>query len=182
MVTVTTIEAFVSASLARRNPGGLSGLSPLEQQCVDEVTAYLDELLAGLVHNLEAEASCQSVDGAGSADDLAAQGLSPFEIFCLGLGQVGVTLIGQLFDAFCKDLQGRKLSPSSLIWVVAARGDALIAYLVQLAQVHGVAFDRQTDGLSADEQLALARLKQSLEQSMDDLLQNALAQHSAPVQ
>lgn len=165
-----TIIDFVSASLRGLEASGRVILSPSEQQVADELTDILDQTLATMVKELETIASCQQeapvVEGLDE--------LPPFEAFCVGLKHIGGALLPHLvgtFKSFCSD---RTIPTTPFDWIIKARADAFVAYLLQIAQVHGLAFDDSLEKVGKSEQIALASLGADLRALMLKELDTAL--------
>lgn len=148
-----TIVDFLSASLQGMEASGRSVLTPAQQAASDELAAALDVELDEMVHELERVASCQQED-----DDHSDEPLPPFEAFCMGLRRIGDTLLPHLVQAFKDGCKKRGLPHAPFTWLIRARTDAFVAYLLQIAQVHGLAFDDSLTKMSKNEQIALANL------------------------
>lgn len=149
-----TIVDFVGASLQGLEESGRAVLSPSEQQRADALASSLDKALETMVKELEAIASCQQ-------DNPVVEGLDelpPFEAFCVGLKRIGEALLPHLASEFSTYCSERNLPPLPFMWVLRARADAFVAYLLQIAQVHGLAFDENLVAMGKTEQIALARL------------------------
>jgi len=149
-----TIIDFLEASLRGLERSGRVLLTPSEQKLADQLAETLDAALGEMVHKLEEIASCQQeipkIEGL--------EELPPFEAFCVGLKSIGEALLPHLaseFQAFCATY---KMPPSGFIWILHARADAFVAYLLQIAQVHGLAFDDSLERVGKSEQIALAHL------------------------
>jgi len=165
-----TIVDFLGASLKGLEKSGRAVLSPNEQQLADDLAGRLDRLLQTMVKELETVASCQQdspvVDGLDE--------LPPFEAFCVGLKRIGGALIPHLateYGTFCRD---HHIPAVSVLWVLRARADAFVAYLIQIAQVHGLAFDENLQRLGKTEQIALAHLGADLRTLMQGELDQFL--------
>lgn len=154
MTEQATIVDFISASLDGMSGSGRQIFTPTEQSLADEAATVLDGELEEMVRELERVASCQQEDEVG--DD--AEPLPPFEAFCVGLGRIGDTLLPHLFRVFVEHFSGKDLPHDAFTWIVRARADAFVAYLLQIAQVHGLAFDDSLTRLGKAEQIALANL------------------------
>ncbi len=154
MMEQATIIDFLSASLRGLEASGKSILSPAEQAVADDIAKRLDLKLQEMVQELEAIASCQQdmprVDGLDK--------LPPFEAFCVGLKTIGDALLPHLIDEFADVCAETKCPTSLFIWIIRARADAFVAYLLQIAQVHGLAFDDKLEKVGKSEQIALANL------------------------
>ncbi|MCK0068357.1 hypothetical protein [Kordiimonas laminariae] len=170
MIEQASIIDFLSASLRGLEASGRSILSPAEQSVADEIARCLDAKLQEMVEELEAIASCQQdmprVEGLDE--------LPPFEAFCIGLKTIGDALLPHLvaeFSTACSE-QGAPTKPFQ--WIIRARADAFVAYLLQIAQVHGLAFDDKLETVGKSEQIALANLGADLrlrmQQEMDKLV------------
>ncbi|MFC3052688.1 hypothetical protein [Kordiimonas pumila] len=165
-----TIIDFVSASLHSLEASGRTLLSPTEQEVADDLAVTLDQTLGTMVKELERIASCQQ-------DTPVVEGLDelpPFEAFCVGLKHIGAALLPhmiEVFEQFCSDNAAPK---KPFGWILRARADAFVAYLLQLAQVHGLAFDDSLERLGKKEQIALARLGADLRILMQSALEKTL--------
>lgn len=148
-----TIIDFISASLQGMEKSGRTILSPAEQQASDALAQTLDRELDVMVHELERVASCQQ-DSADSDDEP----VPPFEAFCIGLRRIGDNLLPHLVQAFRDECDSRAVPHDAFLWLIRARADAFVAYLLQIAQVHGLAFDDTLTKMSKAEQIALANL------------------------
>ena len=135
-VQLVSFQEYLSESLARHETGSLRPLSPYEQEVVTAVTERLDKVLGHLVTDLERAAQCQikGLVPLGERDSLP-----PLEAFCLGFQRVGEAQLSELFAAFHAVVAAHHVPSQPLAWTVLARGEALTAYLIELAQVHGIA-------------------------------------------
>ena len=153
-----TIVDFLGASLKGLEQSGRAILSPNEQELADGLAARLDSELETMVKELETVASCQQ----DAQDDEDLRALPPFEAFCVGVKRIGEALLPHLareFSAYCAK---KGVPPSIFLWVLRARADAFVAYLLQIAQVHGLAFDDRLERVGKSEQIALAHLGANL--------------------
>jgi hypothetical protein len=149
-----TIIDFLGASLRGLERSGRTVLSPNEQKLADSLAEKLDQALATMVKELEAIASCQQ-------DNPVVEGLDelpPFEAFCVGLQRIGDALLPHLAGEFRDYCAEHHMPAAIFLWVLRARADAFIAYLLQIAQVHGLAFDDRLERVGKSEQIALANL------------------------
>jgi len=149
-----TIVDFLGASLKGLEKSSRAILSPNEQELADGLAAKLDSELETMVKELETVASCQQ----DAQDDEDLHDLPPFEAFCVGLKRIGEALLphlAQKFSTYCVD---HRVPASTFLWVLRARADAFVAYLLQIAQVHGLAFDDELERMGKSEQIALAHL------------------------
>lgn len=167
-----TIVDFVTASLRGLEASGRTVLSPNQQRLVDGVATKLDAELDEMVRELERAASCQQLapkDGGGEP-------LPPFEAFCVGLQSIGDTLIPHLAKTFADYFNQDRAAYMPFAWVITVRIDAFAAYLLQIAQVHGLAFDETRTRMSKDEQIALANLgaylRALMQRELDALIQD----------
>ena len=69
----------------------------------------------------------------------------------------------------CED---RDVPTGPFRWIIQARADAFVAYLLQLAQVHGLAFDDSLTKVGRTEQIALANLGADLRVAMQRELED----------
>ncbi len=148
-----TIVDFISASLQGMETSGRSILSPSEQKVSDELAQKLDSELDVMVRELERVASCQQDSGDESGDPIP-----PFEAFCIGLRSIGDNLLPHLVQTFRSGCDEQGLPHGVFLWLIRARADAFVAYLLQIAQVHGLAFDDTLTKVGKKEQIALANL------------------------
>ena len=148
-----TIIDFISASLRGLETSGRSILSPVEQKASDALAAQLDRELDKMVRELERVASCQQ-----DADDEGGEPVPPFESFCNGLRSIGDNLLPHLVNTYRDGCREQKLPNGVFMWLIRARADAFVAYLLQIAQVHGLAFDDTLTKMGKNEQIALANL------------------------
>jgi len=148
-----TIVDFISASLQGMETSGRSILSPAEQKISDELAEKLDRELDVMVRELERVASCQQDSG-----DDDGEPVPPFEAFCNGLRSIGDNLLPHLVQMFRNDCKEKALPHGVFLWLIRARADAFVAYLLQIAQVHGLAFDDTLTKMGKEEQIALANL------------------------
>ena len=149
-----TIVDFLGASLKGLEQSNRAILSPNEQNFADGLAAALDNELETMVKELETVASCQQE--AEEDEDLRA--LPPFEAFCVGLKRIGEALLPHLASEFSDYCANKNAPPAIFLWVLRARADAFVAYLLQIAQVHGLAFDDKLERVGKSEQIALAHL------------------------
>lgn len=162
MTEQATIIDFVSASLKGLEASGRVLLSPTEQVLADELAVKLDKALQTMVEELERVASCQQ-------DAPVVEGLDelpPFEAFCVGLKHIGDNLIPHLVAEFVDFCKTKNIPNQTFSWIIRARADAFVAYLVQIAQVHGLAFDDAPKQMGKSEQIALANLGAGLRTRM----------------
>jgi hypothetical protein len=157
MANHATIIDFLSISLSRNRQEGVRPLSPNEQLIADQLAARLDHKLAEVVQELEKVASCQQEDDGQEVDKNP-----PFEAFCAGMHQIGATLIPHLAQVYIDFKAENKLEGRSLDWIIKARSDAFIGYLMELAKVHGVAFDLNVTQIGDRETRILAQLEKDL--------------------
>lgn len=147
-----TIIDFLSASLQGMEASGRAVLTPNEQDISDQLAARLDKELDVMVRELERVASCQQ-----DSDD-ADEPLPPFEAFCMGLRRIGDTLVPHIVQEFRQGCDALNVPYGPFLWLIRARADAFVAYLLQIAQVHGLAFDDRLTKVGKNEQIALANL------------------------
>jgi hypothetical protein len=169
-----TIVDFISASLMGLEKSGRSILTPNEQSKVDVIATSLDRELDVIVHELERVASCQQ-----EAEDPSGEPLPPFTAFCVGLQSIGDSLLPHLSQSFLYSCEEKGVPPGPFIWIVRARADAFVAYLLQIAQVHGLAFDESLTKMGKAEQIALANLgaylRALMQQEIDKITQKAVS-------
>ncbi len=165
-----TIIDFVGASLRSAEATGVAILTPTQQQVADEIATGLDGVLEKMVHDLEAVASCQQEE----EEDAAEEPLPPFEAFCVGLKRIGDTLLPHLVSEFRGLCEARHVPTAPFVWAIRARADAFVAYLLQVAQVHGLAFDESLDRVGKNEQIVLAHLGADLRLRMQRELDSLL--------
>jgi len=126
----------------------------------------LDNKVTQMVRELEAVADCPS-----PAFDLP-QGLSPAERiarFCEALTRMGVPLIEDLVIAYQDLCRREHLPPERHTALFEQRGQALVAYFRELAQVHGVAFASEAGAPPpAAVDAALGALERDLTRSLAD--------------
>lgn len=162
MAEQATIIDFVSASLSGLEASGRVLLSPTEQVIADELALRLDEALQTMVKELERVASCQQdIPVVEGLDELP-----PFEAFCVGLKHIGDNLLPYLVGEFTDFCATKDIPKQPFSWIIRARADAFVAYLLQIAQVHGLAFDDAPKQVGKSEQIALANLGASLRTRM----------------
>ncbi len=152
MLEQATIVDFLSASLQGMEASGRSVLTPTQQKTSDALAERLDKELDVMVRELERVASCQQ-----DADD-DSEPLPPFEAFCMGMRRIGDTLLPHLVAEFRKGCTELGVPVTPFKWLILARADAFVAYLLQIAQVHGLAFDDTLTKMGKKEQIALANL------------------------
>lgn len=155
MTEQATIIDFLGASLRGLEATGRAVLSPNQQKVADDIASALDHELEDMVSQLESVASCQQPE---DDDDTPEEELPPFTAFCVGLKRIGGTLLPHLVGEFRKLCQERSVPEGPFNWIIRARCDAFVAYLLQVAQVHGLAFDDTLEKVGKDEQIALAHL------------------------
>ncbi len=148
-----TIVDFISASLRGMETSGRSILSPSEQKVSDALAEKLDRELDVMVRELERVASCQQNTGAEGGEPIP-----PFEAFCIGLRSIADNLLPHLVQTYSTGCKEQGLPYSVFLWLIRARADAFVAYLLQIAQVHGLAFDDTLTKMGKKEQIALANL------------------------
>ena len=153
MAEQATIIDFLSASLQGLEASGRAVLTPAEQAVSDEIAAALDVELNEMVRELERVASCQQEN-----DEEDGEPLPPFEGFCMGLRRIGDSLLPHLVTAYRDACTTRGVPVVPFAWLIRARADAFVAYLLQIAQVHGLAFDDTLTKMGKSEQIALANL------------------------
>ena len=162
MAEQATIIDFVSASLKGLEASGRVLLSPAEQKLADDLADKLDKALQSMVEELERVASCQQeapvVEGLYE--------LPPFEAFCVGLKHIGDNLLPHLVGEFVDFCSANNMPKQPFAWIIRARADAFVAYLLQIAQVHGLAFEDAPKQVGKSEQIALANLGAGLRTRM----------------
>lgn len=163
-----TIIDFLEASLQGLERSGRTILTPAEQKLADSLTIALDKELEDMVQRLEEIASCQQDMPAVEGRDE----VPPFEAFCLGLKSIGEALLPHLAATFRGFCTKHKMPMLTFLWILRARSDAFVAYLLQIAQVHGLAFDENLEQVGKSEQIALARLGADLRILMQRELEN----------
>jgi hypothetical protein len=164
-----TIIDFLSESLRSARSGQERMLSPNQQRLSDELATLMDEKLSEMVRELEAVASCRQEEIDVPEQDKK----PPFEGFCNGLHKIGDTLLPYLVQTFAQWVQTQNLEKTTFQWILDARSDAFINYLMELARVHGVAFDETLISIGQRERLVLQQLEtdlRSLYQSTFDLI------------
>lgn len=162
MTEQATIIDFVSASLKGLEATGRVLLSPAEQKLADELALKLDDELNSMVQELERVASCQQdVPVVEGLDELP-----PFEAFCVGLKHIGDSLLPHLIGEFMAFCDQHTIPKQPFFWIIRARADAFVAYLLQIAQVHGLAFEDAPKKMGKSEQIALANLGAGLRTRM----------------
>lgn len=152
MAEQASIIDFLSASLQGLEASGRAVLSPVQQEVSDRLAAALDAELDDMVHELERVASCQQ------DEDSSGEPLPPFVAFCIGLRTIGDSLLPHLVKAFRDGCAREGVPNHPFLWLIRARTDAFVAYLLQIAQVHGLAFDDTLTRMGKDEQIAVANL------------------------
>ncbi|MBL4639937.1 MAG: hypothetical protein JKY57_05350 [Kordiimonadaceae bacterium] len=162
MADQATIIDFVGASMRGLESTGRTLLSPTEQMVADKLMSKLDQSLHQMVAELEGVASCQQdVPQIEGLDELP-----PFEAFCVGLKHIGDSLLPRLIGDYTDFCDEKALPKTPLSWIIRARADAFIAYLLQIAQVHGLAFVDAPHKVGKTEQIALANLGADLRSRM----------------
>lgn len=152
-----TLADFLSESLSRHDPRQKS-LGPAQQAVADRLAAALDGELGDMVRELERVATCRQPAPAFAVNDH----LPPFEAFCAGLRQIGETLLPHMAREYAALCQAEGVDTVPLRWILDARSEAFIAYLLQLAEVHGLAFDNGPRQMGVAERLTLHRLTADL--------------------
>lgn len=152
MAEQASIIDFLSASLQGMEATGRLVLTPAEQAISDRIAERLDTELDDMVRELERVASCQQDEEEGD------EPLPPFEAFCMGLRRIGDTLLPHLVQAFRGTCKAEGVPHDPFNWLIRARADAFVAYLLQIAQVHGLAFDDSLTRMGKTEHIALANL------------------------
>lgn len=147
-----SIVDFLSASLRGLESSGRTILTPAQQKVSDRIATALDAELGEMVRELESVASCQQ-----DTDESGAP-LPPFEAFCMGVRSIGDSLLPHLLQSFRTECKEAGVPYEPFLWLVRARADAFVAYLLQIAQVHGLAFDDTLTSMGKNEQIALANL------------------------
>ncbi|SDE07227.1 MULTISPECIES: hypothetical protein [Kordiimonas] len=170
MTEQATIIDFLGASLRGLEASGRAILSPNEQKLADEIADALDRELEDMVSQLESVASCQQEEDL--EDDTPEEELPPFAAFCAGLRRIGTTLLPHLVREFVRLCEDRDVPTGPFRWIIQARADAFVAYLLQLAQVHGLAFDDSLTKVGRTEQIALANLGADLRVAMQRELED----------
>lgn len=156
MAEQASIIDFLSASLKGLEATGRVVLTPFQQKVSDRIAIRLDAELEEMVRELERVASCQQ------EEDEHEEPLPPFEAFCVGLRRIGDNLLPHLVAAYREEC-GKVGAPlETFAWLIRARADAFVAYLLQIAQVHGLAFDETLTAMGKNEQIALANLGANL--------------------
>ena len=161
------ILEFLAAAKARqqaREPG-CPWSEPGVQDQLAAVSAHLDSALEYMVRRIEGVASCQSTDegaeqrpvqsvvGEAGAPESA---LVPDEgqdlaAFCDGLATLAEGLFDRLNESYGEACVDAGISADMAAPVLRSRADALATYIVELARVHGVAFDARRPGTPIDD-------------------------------
>jgi len=126
----------------------------------------LDDKLKEMVRELEAVADCPS-----PAFDLP-QDLDPagrISRFCEALARMGAPIVEELTESYLALCRSERLEPAQHKALLEQRGQALVAYFRELAQVHGVAFASEAGALSPEAvNAALAALERDLSGMLAD--------------
>ena len=85
-----------------------------------------------------------------------------FVRFCAGLEEVGLQLLDHLADRFLHHAGASAEDVAAEAWIFQTRAGSLIAWIAQLAQVHGVAFGDPVARISAQAQAVLNGLTDRL--------------------
>ena len=158
MANNPTIVDFLSESLKAARSNGVAVLSPNQQRLADDLAATMDAKLSEIVGELEAVASCRQDE----SDTPEHEQKPPFVGFCSGLHKIGDALLPHLVDTFGDWLKVNKIEKTTFQWILEARSDAFINYLMELACVHGVAFDDTLTAIGQNERMILERLEADL--------------------
>ncbi|UTW54997.1 hypothetical protein [Kordiimonas sp. SCSIO 12610] len=153
-----TIVDFLSESLKAIQGQDKTVLSPNQQKVADDLATLMDAKLAEIVSELEAVASCRQED----SDTPEHEKKPPFEGFCFGLHKIGEALLPHLVETYAEWVKAKTIEKTQFQWILDARSDAFINYLVELACVHGVAFDDTLIAIGQHERLLLQRLEADL--------------------
>jgi len=121
-----------------------------------KLAAELDRELLDAVTRLEEVAACQQAQtGQLSAEERG------FIRFCTGLEEVGLQLLDHLAERYLAHLTDAAAQADQL-WIYQTRASSLIAWIGQLAQVHGLAFDDPLIANAAHSQPVLSALTDRL--------------------
>lgn len=166
MKETDNIIDLVARRLEKQAASGNSAAveSGIEADSAGRLASEMDAVLVEMVGELERIASCQQDEPRLSA---ANDAMPPFEAFCVGLRHVGASLLPELYNRFIAACRKEGVSCRSARWIIEARSDAYIAYLVQLAQVHGLAFEGAPRMIGEAERRALALLENALRECRD---------------
>jgi hypothetical protein len=158
MIDNPTIVDFLSESLKSAHNNGRVVLTPNQQQLADVLATLMDAKLTEIVSELEAVASCRQEE----SDVPEHEKKPPFEAFCYGLHKIGEALLPHLVQTYADAVKARGLEKSTFQWILDVRSDAYINYLMELACVHGVAFDDNLVAIGERERMILQQLEADL--------------------
>lgn len=127
-----------------------------------KLAAELDRELLNAVTRLEEVAACQQAQ----TSQLSAEERG-FIRFCAGLEEVGLQLLDHLADRYLAHLKDA-MKQADQLWIYQTRASSLIAWIGQLAQVHGLAFDDPLIAEPAHSQPVLRTLTDRLAARMND--------------
>ena len=162
MSETATILEFI-ATRPDRDPAVAFALSDEERQHSRLLSTLLDKTLEEMVENMEGVASCQQAQTVKAANDT----IPPFHAFCIGLETICDNLLPHLMDVYRDGCKSTSFDEWHFRWIFESRADALIRYLLQLARVHGLAFDGDPRQVSPAEQMILSGLEAHLKTKRD---------------
>ena len=158
MIDNPTIVDFLTESLKSVQGNGRAVLTPNQQAFADRLAELMDTKLTEIVTELEAVASCRQEEN----DTPEHEKKPPFEAFCYGLHKIGEALLPHLVHTYVEWTQAQNIEKSTFQWILDVRSDAYINYLMELACVHGVAFDDTLVAVGHRERMILQRLEANL--------------------
>lgn len=130
----------------------------LDNQAAGALAVTLDQTLEDMISQLENVSSCQQSGPAA----VQLEEIPAFASFCAGLETAAVSLFRHFQDVYLAEMQTLGLDPAQGAHVYDARAKNFTKYLVQLAQVHGLAFDGAPDTIGAFEKGVLAHFEAKL--------------------
>lgn len=133
-------------------PFATSVRHPLDDKRAARIAAVLDRELEQMIAKLEQASTCQQ----NNPEALSLTEVPAFAAFCAGLETVAQAMIPHFQACFVGLLEKEKIHSDDAAFLYKARCDALIQYLLQVAQVHGLAFEGAPEKIGAFEKGVLA--------------------------
>lgn len=118
----------------------------------------LDRDLEEMIEKLEKASSCQQ----SGPSSVALEEVPAFAAFCAGLESIANRLVPHFRTRYLDHCKDQDISPETAKDLYRARVQALIHYLQQVAQVHGLAFEGAPKQIGAFEKGVLASFEAKL--------------------
>ncbi|WND01861.1 hypothetical protein QGN29_09890 [Temperatibacter marinus] len=123
-----------------------------------DVARALDKQLEEMIEQLEKVSSCQQ----SGPSSFQMQEIHAFAAFCAGLETIAQTLIPHLRAVYEAEMARHEIAEDRCQSLYAARAREFHRYLIQLAKVHGLAFEGAPEMIGDFEEGVLANFEAKL--------------------